>query len=511
MKQRLRVLVAEDSEDDFGLLVRELDKGGYEVDALRVQAADVMRGALESHSWDIVVSDWSMPNFSAMAALEILRQSGLDLPFIIVSGTVGEEIAVEALRNGANDFLGKEKLTRLAPAVERELREADTRRERNKMREQLIISDRMASVGILAAGVAHEINNPLAAVMANLDLAVDDISDLIQQNGESSLMVGLRDELNDARAAANRVRSIVRDLKIFSRSEVEKPGPVDVRRVMESSLRMAANEIRHRARLITEYGNVPPVLASEARLGQVFLNLIVNAAQAILDGKADQNEIRVKTRVEGDWARIDVEDTGAGIPPEIMKRLFTPFVTTKPAGVGTGLGLSICHRIITDFRGEIQVESQVGVGTSFVVRLPLSASDVQTREIPTPAHRKPTRRGSILVVDDEPMIATAVQRSLARDHDVICVHHAREAIGRIQRGERFDVIISDLMMPEITGMELHAELLQIAPDQAAAIVFLTGGAFTTHASEFIDQVPNHRLEKPFDPSELRAMINDRVG
>jgi signal transduction histidine kinase len=510
MKQRLRALVADDSEDDFALLVLTLVKSSYDVDAHRVDTAEDMRAALASRSWDIVFSDWSMPSFSAPAALAVLRETKVDVPFIIVSGTVGDEVAVTALRNGAHDFVAKDKLARLVPAVERELREAQTRRERNELREQLMISDRMVSVGILAAGIAHEINNPLAAVIANLELAAADVALLIQQHGESSLVVGLRDQLIDARAAADRVRTIVRDVKVFSRNEAEKRGPVDVRRVIESSLRMASNEIRHRARVVADYQDVPPVFASEARLGQVFLNLIVNAAQAIPEGKADQYEIRIKARVEEKRARIDIEDTGPGIPPEIMKRLFTPFVTTKPLGIGTGLGLSICRRIITEFGGEISVDSQVGVGTTFTVWIPLSTSDVGSREIPRMVGRRAIRRGSILVIDDEPLLAIALQRCLARDHDVTCLHRAREAIERVERGEHFDVILSDLMMPEITGMELHDELLKIAPEQAAAMVFLTGGAFTTHAREFLDRVPNQRLEKPFDSVELRSLISNLV-
>src|SRR5688500_18200291 len=223
-KPRLRALSAFESESDLTRLVETLRGGGYDVVARRVATADELQAALAAGPWDIVFSDWVLPRFSATAALAILRSTALDLPFIIVSGTAGEEVAVEAIRNGAHDFLIKERVDRLPRAVERELREAHLRRERTELREQLMISDRMVAVGILAAGIAHEINNPLAVVVANLELAVTDLAALIEKHGESSLAAGLRDELDDASAAARRVGTIVRDVKVFSRSEPEMLG-----------------------------------------------------------------------------------------------------------------------------------------------------------------------------------------------------------------------------------------------------------------------------------------------
>lgn len=482
----------------------ELRRAGYAVEAERVQSGTDFAAALNERNWDIVISDWSMPGFNAPEALAILRNTGLDIPFIILSGTVGEEAAVEAMRNGAHDFLLKNRLARLGVVVERELREANTRRERAKMQEQLMISDRMASVGVLAAGVAHEINNPLAAVMANLDLALSDLD-------EPKLdLNAVREELIDARAAAERVRNIVRDLRIFSRTAEERRGPVSVEKVMDSTLRMASNEIRHRARIVKNYQPIPPIQAPEARLGQVFLNLVVNAAQAIAEGKADKNEIRITIDSVGDRARIVVADTGPGIHPEVLKRLFTPFYTTKPANIGTGLGLSICHRIVTGLGGEIHVDSKPGAGATFTVLLPFGGPDpeeVETHPLPMVGA---SRRGRVLVIDDEPMIARAVQRVVSAEHDIESVTRGRDALQRIGNGSRYDVIVCDLMMPEMTGMDLYEELSNIAPDQAKAMVFLTGGAFTTRAQEFLARTENLHIEKPFEPAFLRAVINDRI-
>jgi signal transduction histidine kinase/CheY-like chemotaxis protein len=416
------------------------------------------------------------------------------------------------MRSGANDYVLKGSLGRLCPAIDRELREATIRAERRKMQDQLLLSDRMASVGTLAAGVAHEINNPLAAIVANLELVTRDVSQLAQELDIANRVQEILEELRDARESADRLRHIVRDLKIFSRStDDERRGPVDVKRVIESSLRMAWNEIRHRARLVKEYADVPLVEANEGRLGQALLNLIVNAAQAIREGDAQQNVIRVATEMDSASGRVVVEvrDSGAGIPEEALPWIFDAFYTTKPVGLGTGLGLSICHRIITGLGGEIQVESQVGKGTAFRVLLP-ATFDEAVVPLPIPTVASSTRRGRILIVDDEAVVARALGRTLEREHDVSTESSARDAWQRIVRGERFDVILCDLMMPEMTGMDLHADLLRELPEQASQMVFLTGGAFTPRARTFLDEVPNQRVEKPFDTQHIRAIVNDRV-
>ena len=376
--------------------------------------------------------------------------------------------------------------------------------------EQLLVSDRMASVGTLAAGVAHEINNPLAAVVANLEFAFIAVRDLEVEHGASPRLTELQEVLGEGREAAERVRLIVRDLKIFSRAEEDHRGPVDVRRVMESTLRMAGNEIRHRARLVTSYADVPPVEANESRLGQVFLNLVVNAAQAIPAGRSDRNEIRIQTTLDaGGRVVIEIRDTGSGMSPATLEKLFTPFFTTKPVGVGTGLGLAICQKLITNIGGEITVESQVGVGSTF--KLFLRTTDIAADEPVVPALTKAARRrGRVLVVDDEPMIGSVVRRILGAEHDVQFFTRAQDALDCLGGGGRFDVILCDMMMPVVTGMDFYGRVAREFGEQAERIVFLTGGAFTVDARQFLDRVPNARLEKPFEPQNLRAFVNERV-
>jgi signal transduction histidine kinase len=509
--RQLRALLVEDSANDAELVLLELGRGGYSVTSERVQTGPDLERALE-RDWEIVLSDYSMPGYSGLEALSLVRRKGIDIPFIIVSGTVGEEAAVGAMRAGAHDYVLKQSLVRLCPAIDRELREAELRSSQKKMQEQLLISDRMASVGTLAAGVAHEINNPLAAIVANLELMARDLSSVAGRLDLTDRLHEVFSELSDARESADRLRLIVRDLKIFSRAtDEEHRGAVEVERVLESSLRMAWNEIRHRAQLIREYSKVPPVEANEARLGQVFLNLIVNAAQAIREGDAEHNQIRVVTYMNNRGQVVtEVRDSGSGIPADNLTRIFDAFFTTKPVGIGTGLGLSICHRIVSGLGGRLEVESEVGKGSVFRVVLPRATSSAPAPKPPSLPPLVKSRRGRVLVVDDEPMIATAIGRTLAFDHEVVVSADATDALERILSGERFDVLLCDLMMPQMTGMDLHAALSESAPDQAERMIFLSGGAFTAAARAFLDEVPNERLDKPFDTRQLSALVNGRM-
>jgi len=311
-RRTLRVLVVEDSRDDYEIVVWHLRRLDFHIQAMRVETAQAMRDALTREGWDLVVSDWSLPAFSAPAALEIFRRSQLDVPFIIVSGTVGEETAVEALRNGAHDFLVKHRLARLGAIVQRELHDAEVRRERARLDEEQAIADSMATVRILTGGVAAA--------------------------------------LEEVRDAPEHVRTIAHDLRVFAQSDQQRGRRVDVTRVLESTLRIASNEISQRARLTTDYQAVPPVVASEAQLGQVFFNLVINALRALPETDAAANELRVAVAFTSGCVCVDIADNGPGIAP-------------------AGLGFSLSQRIVTALGGEIRVAPQPSAGR-FTVLLP---------------------------------------------------------------------------------------------------------------------------------------------
>jgi two-component system NtrC family sensor kinase len=252
--------------------------------------------------------------------------------------------------------------------------------DRKALQAQLVVSDRLAAVGTLAAGVAHEINNPLAFVLSNLSFLAGELQGVSRElpPGRTAEM---EEVLREASDGAHRVRQIVRDLRTFSRGDDEVATSVNVQAVLESAITMARGELKMRAQIVREYREVPLVEGNEGRFGQVFLNLLINAAQAIPEGRPDRHEVRLVLRHSGDRVIVEVKDTGVGMAPEVRARIFDPFFTTKPVGEGTGLGLSICHGIVTGFGGEITVESEEGRGSTFRVVLPV-AQPPRPRESP---------------------------------------------------------------------------------------------------------------------------------
>ena len=388
-----------------------------------------------------------------------------------------------------------------------ELRVVRDMTERDRLQAQLVSRDRMASMGTLAAGVAHEINNPLSAVMANLEF----VSGVLHAppDAHPPLREDVAAAIREAQEATERVRLIVRDMGMFSRSPTdERHAAVDVESVMESSLRMAWNEIRHRATVVRSYGRVPKIEGDAARIGQVLLNLVINAAQAIPEGAAEHNQIRVSTRLEDQRVVIEVADTGPGIAPEVLGRIFDAFFTTKEVGSGMGLGLAICQRIVADMDGELAVESAVGKGSMFRVSLPVTRRGASLAAAPAVMG---SSRARILIIDDDELVLTSLERIFGVDYDVTSTSAAADALRRCRAGERFELILCDLMMPDMTGIDLHRELLGVAPDQAARMVFATGGAYTTSARQFLAETHNPYIEKPFDPAALRTLVREHVA
>jgi CheY-like chemotaxis protein len=356
---------------------------------------------------------------------------------------------------------------------------------------------------LLAAGVAHEVNNPLAAVLANLEFVLGMLGPLagVDPRVERALAA-----IVDAADAAARIRDVTRDLRVFARADSDQRTPaVELATVLDAAIRIAQNEIRHRARLVREFVSSPVVAVDEPRLTQVFVNLLVNAAHAIPEGRADQHTIVVRLGADQQGrAVVDVVDDGEGMTAEVRARIFEPFFTTKPAGFGTGLGLAICRRIVEAHGGEIDVESTPGAGTRVRVVLPATlAQRVAVERAPEPPS---TARSRILVVDDDAVVASAVARILEADHVVDVATSSNDALDRIRAGARYDAIVCDVMMPNTTGMECHAEIERLDPALARRMVFVTGGAFTPAAQAFLERAQNPKLEKPLDRRALAAAL-----
>ena len=369
--------------------------------------------------------------------------------------------------------------------------------------QRLVRADRMAALGTLAAGTAHEINNPLTFVMGNAEMLGEAVAELAQQ-----LPPGATDEaqamLRDIGVGTERIQRVVKQLQALTRDDAAAAGPVDVQALVEVSLAMADHHLKHRARVVRDFAAVPAVFASAARLGQVFLNLIVNAAQAIPPGAADANQVRVTIRAVGERVQIAVADTGTGMPPEVRARIFDPFFSTRDGGPGTGLGLSISLGIVEELGGTIEVDSTPGHGTTVRVELPaLPAAPEVARPAAAPAAAA-TRR-TVLLVDDEPLVAKAIARMLGAAE----VEVATSGPEALARGPltRFDVILCDLMMPEMTGIELYERAVAATPTVAGRFVFLTGGVFTDEARAFLDAPGRRWPTKPARRDELAAALD----
>jgi PAS domain S-box-containing protein len=376
--------------------------------------------------------------------------------------------------------------------------------EHERMEQRLALAERMALVGRLASGVGHEINNPLAYMLGSIELARGDLDELSAEVLASDRIDRLEGHLVTVREGAERVRDIVRDLKLLSVARDDRLGPVDVERALDVAASTVQHEIRQRARLAKEYGGVPLALSSEGRLAQVFVNLLVNAAQAIPDGDANDNEIRITTREVSGSVVVEIRDTGIGIAPSDLPRIFEPFFTTKPHGVGTGLGLSISHTIITAHGGKLTAERLPSRGTLFRVELRAACENVAEAAAPDSMPMSGPR-ARVLVVDDEPHVARVIAQLLA-PHEVTLAHSGRDAVTCLGDDAAFDAIVCDLQMNDGTGVDVYEHLVEHAPSLADRIIFTTGGAFTQRAKDFLDRCPQPVLEKPFEAATLASLV-----
>lgn len=386
--------------------------------------------------------------------------------------------------------------------------------DQKRLERRLETAQRVASLCTMAAGIAHEINNPLAITISNvafveaeMEIARSDLATAPEGARWMMLMDGWLEALKDASAGAERVRKVVATMR--SLSGLAKPSReiLDVTHLLEQALKLTNVALRQKARLVRAYGTTPFVHVDENQLVGVFVTLLDNAAEAIDEGAPETNEIRLSTYTDdAGRAVIEVTDTGKGIPRAQLTKIFDPFFSTKGLGAGMGVGLSVSHTFVAAAGGELTVESEVGRGTTFRVSLPAAdAAQIDPTRETTPHG---TGRARVLVVDDEVAVVKAVSRVL-REHDVHTETDSRAALARLLAGDSFDVILCDLMMPHITGSELHDQLVHARPELAAKIVFLTGGAMSKVAEEFLAQTPRTVLEKPFSARELRELVASR--
>jgi PAS domain S-box-containing protein len=374
--------------------------------------------------------------------------------------------------------------------------------------ERLTRQEHVVTTGTLAAGIGHEINNPLTFLLANLEFSLGEL-DAVAGGEPTSRVRGLAKALMEAQEGGERIRKIVGGLRALAR-EVPQAVPTDVGRAVASAVRMASVELRGKATVVDKVGSSFAVMADESRLAQILVSLLVNAAQAFEGEDPTKNRIVIACESCGDGrVCISVSDNGPGIPAELHRRIFDPFFTTKPIGQATGLGLSISRSIVTSLGGVLEVDSSLGGGTKFRIELPAAVAATEAAT-PSRATVAPGTAGRILVIDDEPAVLAAIGRILGREHDVVTLSDSREALRRIEGGERFDVVFCDLMMPHLSGDALYEKVATVAPAVAARFVFITGGACETRLQRFLAEAPNPCLDKPFSIDTLREAAQKQL-
>jgi len=509
------ILLVEDEEVLRDSLGPFLESQGYQM-----SLADNGRTALQLLDGDklpdLILLDLAMP---VMDGWEFrLRQKDDPRLGVIPVVALSADTSAQAAAISAQAYLRKPvHANEIVDTIERVLLEA-RRRELGRASE----TERLAALGRMAAGVGHEINNPLAFVLMNLSTSIETLGTTVHdlkaapaQPGSVDLrkiaatLSEVADMLEDSRVGADRIRKTIDRFRGLSREGEPRRGPVDINELVDQSVSIVWNQLRHRAVVVRHLGPVPRVWGDETLLGQMLLNLLVNAAQAIPEGDADHNEIEIVSREAagpaGAEVVIEVRDSGVGIAPDLLSHVFEPFFTTKPVGEGTGLGLSLGRQAVIDHGGRMTVESALDKGTVFRVFLPVGAA-VEVLPHSGIVGTNPAARGRVLVIDDEPAIGTIIERALKKDHDVLVFQRASEAVKRLERGETFDLVLCDVVMPDMNGSEFYTTLAQRWPQLLPRTVFMTGGAFTPATVEFVDRVSPSVLSKPFSIETLRELV-----
>jgi signal transduction histidine kinase len=469
-------------------------------------ALDVLGG----HAVDLIVLDLRMPGMNGWEFRTIQRAHAHFSHIPVVAISADDSPQAEAI--DAEVYLRKPfDASRLVLAVERAL----LAQGRKQLDEQLKEAGLLTALGTVAATVGHEINNPLTYVLGNVEMLEDRLK-RIRQRPASGLLEEMTEMLRDIRVGTNRIKEVVSTMHKLSRSSgAETTALVDVVRVVRTSLAMSWPEIHKRSQVRTDLRPVPPVAGNEARLGQVVLNLLINAAQAIAAGDRESNEIRVSTSEVADEVVIEVSDTGMGIPPELQARVFDPFFTTRRRHSGTGIGLAVVRNIVSEHGGRIELTSEPGSGTTFRVFLPATrGSDLEAgagaADQPTDALSGTSSSERILLIDDDALVLSTMARMLAEEYVVVPTTSAPEALRKLATEPPYHAIVCNIVMPHMNGMQLWLEVEKQYPESSSRIIFATGAVLEPEVEAFRERTRNLWLDKPFSTEALHEAVRETI-
>lgn len=379
--------------------------------------------------------------------------------------------------------------------------------QRRATHRRLLDTERLTTIGTLAAGVAHEMNNPLAYMMLNIGHLQEELPKLIASAHDPERWSELQNSVHEIQNGASRIAQIVRDIKTFARADSDPSEGCELLPVLDRAVQMARSGMPACARVATRYSQIALVRGDASRLSQVFLNLVLNALQAIPPTETDRRGVEVRTYESDESVIVEVRDQGVGVPPEVMPRIFDPFFTTKDTGKGVGLGLSIALGIVRSLSGQLEIESRVGEGTTARVSLPRVLPEHVATQRPRRTDAPDGARLRILVVDDEPMIARSLERALKVHNDVFTCSGGKAALELLEASASYDVILCDLSMPGMSGAELFDTVARRWPGMEQRFIIMTGGACSDAAQSFLDRRAVPRLDKPLDLAALRALLD----
>jgi len=520
VSQELKLLVIEDSSDDADLLSNHLKKSGISPVIKRVETIETIKAALEQSSWDIIICDYNLPSFNALDAISIVKKINPDIPCVVVSGSIGEEKAVETMKAGADDYLLKDNLSRLVPVLERELREAEITKEKKrveatlkKSEENLRQAQKLESIGQLAGGIAHDFNNLLATILIQTEVLRDGLSrDLPVTQLSDHIEKGTTQIIKSIERATN----LTRQLLAFSRKQVILPKVVNLNTLIVDMEKMLRRIIEENIEFKTELSaGLKNLKIDPGHLEQIIMNLMVNCRDAMPHG----GELKIETQnsyvdealatscnvTPGPRVLLTISDTGTGMSDEVKKHLFEPFFTTKPIGKGTGLGLCTVYGIVKQNKGLIFVESELGKGTCFKLYFPMTEDEVKIANV---AKELVSTRGTetILIVEDEEPLRILICDTLKDNgYNMLMASNGAEALTQIRSSKTpIHLVITDVVMPQMGGPELaiYAQLV----NKNIKFLFQSGYAEDSFAQSGLVENQINFITKPYPVKDLLSKI-----
>jgi two-component system, cell cycle sensor histidine kinase and response regulator CckA len=501
--QRLRILHIEDSEADSLLVQQRLLREGMDCQVDRVETREQFEQALRHIPFDLILADCKLPRFSGLEALTLAKSMHPNIPFVFVSGTIGEEAAIESLRNGATDYVLKDRLSRLVPAVMRALTDTKNRANYEQMEKQLREAQRLEAIGTLAGGVAHDFNNLLTIISGNISL-------LKMASDQPTRVLAVAETID---RAVLRGSELVRGLLVFARQGQTRLTLTDIAKQLHDTVGMLQATLPENITITQRYPpNLPEILADPAQIERIFINLLTNARDAMPGGGAIT--ITIATVLAGpfpdqpkevakEYLKIEVTDTGIGMEESVRQHIFEPFFTTKPSGKGTGLGLPVVYGLMQNHKGFVDVNSEPGVGTTFTLFFPIPSPG--ERGVVEESETLPIRSSgseTILVVEDESDVAKFLETLFGLSgYKVLIAKESQEALDLFaERREEIRLVFSDVDLAKVDGFALCTRLKELQPDLK---VILTSG----HIDRSIEQRQKQYgidafIPKPYNPQEL---------